>query len=135
MTKKFTFLNHMADIKIRLQGKSLSELFESVTSAFAEYVGGDQSIKTTKKKTITLTANDNESLMYAYIDELLYLLDAEDFVAVKATVKIKDTILTAVLQGDATKNYHLNHIKAATYAEMKIEKNASKWTAEVVLDV
>ncbi len=135
MPKPFIFLPHMADIKIRVTAASMPKLFEGVTKAFASYVAGEQKLKSKTKKVIELSGSDTQSLMYAYLDELLYLLDAENFVTLSASVKVKGYTLKATLKGADSTKYHLNHIKAATYAEMRIEKEKKGWVADVVLDV
>lgn len=138
---KYKFLEHTADIKFRAYGKSLNELFENCALAVSDTLSRGGKIKTIKKKKITVKGNDNESLLYNFLEELIYLLDAEDFVVSKAKVKIKEEIkgkkLQAEIYGDDTKNYKdLDHIKAATYAEMYIKKRKDgKFEAQVVLDV
>ncbi|MEK6888870.1 MAG: archease [Nanoarchaeota archaeon] len=132
---KFEFLEHMADIKIKASGKTLNEIFENAVLAIAEYCSGGEKISNKKGKVINVKGNDNESLLYNFIDEILYLIDAKRFIPVMAKVKIKDNSLTAELSGDSTDKYKLEHIKAATYAEMSIKKVKSNWQAIFVLDV
>ena len=136
--KGFESLEHMADVKFKVVGISLAQVFEHAASAFSSYVASGAKVSSTRKKVITVKGTDSESLMYAFLDELIYLLDAENFVVAKAKVSVSDTVLKAVLSGTSTKNLHLNHVKAATYAEMYIKKLPSKkesWEAQFVLDV
>lgn len=132
---KFEFLEHTADIKMRVVGKELKDIFETTVLAIAEYCSGGEKLSNKKKKTINVKGQDNESLLYNFIDEILYLIDAEHFIPVKATVKLKGYSLKAELSGDSTKNYKLEHIKSATYAEMSIKKLRDNWEAVFVLDV
>ena len=134
---KFTFLEHTADIKFKAFGKTLNDVFESCALAFSDYVSRGSKIRAVKKKTIRLEGKDNESLLYQFMDELVYLIDAEGFVVSDAEVKVKDMKLEAVVYGDKVGNYkELDHVKAATYAEMHVKplKNGL-WEAQVVLDV
>jgi len=138
---KFKFLEHTADIKFRAYGKSLNEVFENCALAVSNTLSRGGKIKSIKKKKITVKGNDNESLLYNFLEELIYLLDAKDFIVSKAKVKIKKEIkgkkLEAEVYGDDTKNYSdLDQIKAATYAEMYVKKRSDgKWEAQVVVDV
>src|SRR3989344_2290927 len=116
----FEFLEHAADIKIKVKGKNLSQIFERITLAISHYLSGGTSVKKRLVANIELQGHDQSSLLYTYIDELLYLLDAEHFLVSKAEVIVEGNTLTATLYGDESKNYDLQHIKAATYAEMKI---------------
>lgn len=85
---------------------------------------------------ISVSGDDSESLLYNFIDELIYLFDAESFIPVKAKVTLMGFNLKAELFGDDAKNYKdLDSIKAATYSEMFIKKNKDIWTAQAVVDV
>ena len=135
MKGKFKMLEHTADIKFLINGKDLNGIFENSARAFSNYISSGEKIKSIKKKEIKLEADNIESLLYQFIDNLIYLLDAEDFAVSTAKININDNYLTAELFGDNTKNYHLNHVKAATYAEMYIKKKGTTYEAQIVLDV
>jgi len=144
-TKKYIFLEHTADIKIKSFGKNLNEIFENFALAVSEYLSRGEKIKNIKKKKITVKGEDNESLLYNFLDELIYLLDAKNFVVSKAkattfkkgSTSPNEIILEAEVYGDSASQYDdLDHIKAATYAEMYIkQKKDNSWEAQVVLDV
>ena len=137
--QRFVFLEHMADIKFKAFGISLAETFENAAVAFSKYVSANEKLKSNKKKTIKLKAADNEALLYSFLDELIYLVDAENFIVTSAKVKIEKNNLKASLLGANTKNLKLNHVKAATYAEMYIRKikfgSEEAWEAQAELDV
>lgn len=142
---KFIFLEHMADIKFKAFGAELGEVFENSALAFSKYVSANEKLNSKKTETIKINAADNESLLYSFLDELIYFMDAKHFLVISAKVKIKESIdkkkkkLEAKLFGVSTKNLHLNHVKAATYSEMYIRKirfgSEEAWEAQVVLDV
>lgn len=136
---KYKFLEHTADIKIKLFGSSLSNVFENAALAVSEFLSRGEKIKNQKVKKIKIKGEDYESLMYGFLDELVYLLDAKYFVVAKAKVKIdkKLFVLEGKLFGDNASNYeNLDHYKAATYTEMYIKQKPDKsWEAQVVLDV
>ena len=134
--KKFEFLEHTADIKIKVYGKNINQIFENCTLAFSNYIARERKIKPKIKKEITIKADNSEQLLYKFLDELIYLLDADKFIVAKAKVQIANNELSALLEGDSTLNYKdLDHVKAATYAEMYIKENLKGWEAQVVLDV
>ena len=134
--KKFEFLEHTADIKFRVYGKTLKKIFENTALAISKIISKDKKILSKKKKTISLKGKDKEKLMYNFIDEIIYLLDAENFVVAQVKVKVKGDHLSAVFYGDDTKNYkNLDQIKSATYHEMYVKKTKSGWEAQAVVDV
>ena len=83
-----------------------------------------------------MLGNDKEAMLSSFIEELIYLLDADDFVVAKAKVSVKGKKLNAEIFGYDSKNYEeLDHVKAATYAEMYVKKTSKGWEAQMVLDV
>lgn len=129
-----TFLEHEADIKIRLQASSEAGIYEEALKAVAQYSAATR-ILPRKGKTITVKGDDRKALLYNFIEELLYLIDTQQFIASKGTVILRGNNLQAELYGDDTKNYEIESIKAPTFAEMQFEKGKSGWEAIVVLDV
>jgi len=133
--QRFKFLKHTADIKFQAFGKTLNEAFEN--SALATFNSiNEEEIKTGIKKNIKVSGKDNESLLYNFIEELLFLFETEHFFLSKIKVKITGGELSAELNGDKTENYEAHvHIKAVTYSEMIVKKVKDKWVCQVVLDV
>ncbi len=130
----FTFLEHDADIKIALNSPSEQGIYEETIKAVAAY-STETPIQANKGKTITVKGNDRKALLYAFIEELLFLMDTQHFIACKGTVLIRGNNLQAELYGDDTTKYALESIKAPTFAEMHFEKGKAGWEAIVVLDV
>jgi SHS2 domain-containing protein len=131
-------MEHTADIKFKVIGKTLNEIFENAVLATASYLC-DKPIKIGKTKLVAVSGTDEKSLLSHFLDEILYLIDAEGFITGKADVKINGNELKAKLYGDSVAKYDINQIKAATYAEMEIKKiknkNKSGFEAIFVLDV
>ncbi len=133
----YKFLEHTADVKFEAEGKSLEEVFISSADALFETIYGDLKIKGKIKKEIDVEGEDNMSLLYSFLEEFLFLLDAEDFVGLKVEdVKINGYKLSAKVVGDKKSNYNFtNDVKAITYSDMKIEEKKGKWVAVGVYDV
>lgn len=134
-SKKYEFLEHTADIKLKLYGSTLQEIFENSILAVNEYMSEGKKISLSTWKVIDVSGDDEKSLLLNFIDELLYLVDAESFIACKGKVTLRGNNLHAEIYGDSTKHHTLKHIKAATFAEMLIKKEKSGWIAQLVLDV
>ena len=134
---KYKFLEHTADVKFQAFGKDVKEVFENSFLALKETICGKKKIKGKEKIKITAKGKDYESLLYGFLEEILYLIDAEEFVATKIKeMKIRRFRLTAILMGDKIKNYRFtNSVKAITYNEMFIKKEKGRWISQVVLDV
>jgi len=134
--EKFKFLEHTADVKFQSFGKNLEEAFVNSALALKEVMFSGIKIKNKIKKKIKIEAKDNEGLLYRFLEQFLYLLDAENFVFNKVKVKITGLNLEAELLGDLASNYKFsNEVKAVTYNEMFVKKDKSRWICQVVLDV
>jgi SHS2 domain-containing protein len=130
----FTFLDHEADIKIKLVSPNEQGIYEEMIKAIAAY-STSQTITPRKGKTITVQGTDRKALLYALSEEILFLIDTQHFIPCKGTVIIRGNNLQAELYGDDTSQYKLEAIKAPTFAEMTFEKTKAGWEAIIVLDV
>jgi len=131
----FVFLPHTADIKFQAFGKTKEEVFENCALAFinSQYKG---KIKKKIKKVIKVKGKDNESLLYSFLEEILFLIDTKGFLMAKCKVKIRGLELEADLVGDDIQNYNIIiDAKAITYNEMFVRKEKNRWVAQVVVDV
>ncbi len=130
---KFEFLEHTADLKVRVYGDNLNEVFENAGLAFFESVCDTSKVNPLIKKSLTINSESKESLLYDFLEELLYLHEAEHFLFSKFKVIIRGDALTAVLRGERiNKNHELrNLVKAVTYSEMIVTDSM----AQFVLDL
>ncbi len=138
--KKYEFLPHTAEMKFRAFGRTLNEVFENSVLAVSEIISRGAKIKSKKKKILGIEGGNNENFLYNLIDEILYLLDSENFVVSKAKINFNEKVrnMEVIFYGDDAKNYeNLDYIKSATYSEMQIKNLGKKngWEAQVVVDV
>jgi SHS2 domain-containing protein len=137
--EKFEFLEHPADIKFRAYGNTIGKLFENVALAVSFYLSSGVKIEPRKCKTIEVKGEDSESLLYNFVDELIYLLEVDKFVVSKAEITMRGYNLKAEIYGDNASKYEIKQIKASTYAEMYIKKiktgKEEHWGCQMVLDV
>lgn len=134
-TRKYRFLEHTADIKFQAFGKNLNKAFENAALAVSNVISRGKSIAKKSKKSVELEGNDQKSLLYNFIDEIVYLIDAENFITSKAKVRITGNSLKAEFFGDKADRYNLDIVKASTYAEMFIKEEKGKATIQMVVDV
>ncbi|MEK6882958.1 MAG: archease [Nanoarchaeota archaeon] len=137
----YKFLEHTADIKIGVEGKSLANAFKSSALALREVMFHKEKIKVKSKlkKVLKVTGKDKDALLYNFLEEFLYLLDAENFVFSKIlSLKIDagEGSLVAEVWGDRASNYKFrNEVKAITYNEMFVRESGGKVKLQFVLDV
>jgi SHS2 domain-containing protein len=141
----YKFLEHTADLKIRVEAKSLEKAFSESANALREAIAEKIKVGAKLRKEINIFGKDKESLLYNFLEEFLFLLDAEGFLLSKVenlkiekTKKGKGFELKFIALGDLAKNYKFsNDVKAITYNEMKIleNKKSGKTVIEFVVDV
>ena len=139
------FLPHTADVKFLAQGPTLESTFTSAADALNETIRHKIKILKQHESTFEVQGTDLENLLYNFLEEFLFLLDAQDFLAAeikeitidKVNFQIKCTVI-----GDKAANYKFtNDVKAITYNDMfvkQIKSNKNKkltWQAQAVLDV
>ncbi len=136
--KKFKFLEHTADIKFQAFGKSIEEAFANSSLAMFNAMYKEK-IKSTKTIEISAEGHDLLSLLYNFLEELIFYLDSENFFLSEVkNIKIdkKEFKLIATLGGDAAENYKIGlDVKAVTYSDMQVSERDGKWVTQVVLDV
>ena len=136
---KFEYLEHTADVKFKAFGKDLAEAFAN--AALATYgIMTEDKVKSRIIKKIKVTSKRKRSLLYDFLEELLFLVDTEAFIGGKVTVKIKerehDLQLEAEIKGDTADSYDVStHIKAVTYSDMFIKEEPTRVTIQVVHDI
>jgi SHS2 domain-containing protein len=141
--KKFEIIDiTTADIAFKAYGKDINELFENSAFALFSIIGNVSKVEKKIKKEVKCEAKDLISLMFNWLNELLFLSDSEyiifsDFKVDIKRIDEKNFILNAICEGetiDEKKHEIKTNVKAATYHNMKIEKK-DFWEAQVILDV
>ncbi len=136
MMKFYRELDHIADWAIEVWGQDLVALFEHAAVALFEMQGADM----TAEPTVTVVAGsqgmDLETLLVAWLNELLYLSEMNDALFTRFDVAIEDDLeptLTASARGVPGRG-HLAHVKAVTYYQLTVEPTPAGWRATITFD-
>lgn len=133
---KYKFLEHTADAKFQAFGKNLEEAFSNAALAMFSIMIDPSKVKAKIKREITVDGIDKKSLLYKFLEEILFLLDTEGFLLNKVEkLKIEKNKLSTVLVGDRiSDNYKLSgDVKAVTYNDMEIHEKP--FMVQVVVDL
>lgn len=136
MSGRFRFLEHTSEVGIEGSGDSLEEAFAAVGEAVAELLGA-WFPGAGERRPVAVEASDREALLAAWVDELLYLHDAEDvvfggFEVVRVDEHRLEAIATAAPRGDRRLE---GGVKAATYHRLQVGRDRGVWTARIYVDV
>lgn len=138
---KYRFFPHTADVKFRAYGKTLEEAFQNAALATFATMTDIKKIKQKKKKKISIKAKSKESLLYDFIQNLLFFVDTEGFllsVVKQLEIQEKNEVyfLTSFVFGDSGDNYRIiTQIKSCTYNDMFIKESPKKCVIQVVVDI
>ena len=133
----------MADIAFEASGKTLDELLESSALAITNTMVKDlKKIENIQKKEIKVEAENPEFLLHKFLEEIVFLKDAEKLLFGKFNVRTekkgKKMIATIQAWGEKLnmkKHELLDDIKAVTWHDFKVQKTGKEWKALVILDV
>jgi SHS2 domain-containing protein len=133
----YEFLDHTADVKVRALGKTIEEAFVAAAMALKESICGSMAVVPSVGREIVVEGGDLESLLCSFLEEFLFLLDAENFLlSAVRNIEIESGRLTAKVMGSKASDYEFsNSVKAVTYNEVSVREEAYGWIAEFVLDV
>ena len=138
MSYKFLEDISLADVAFEAKGKTLDELFASCAEALAATMVKDvRSVKPKITKKMDLKAESVDKLLYAFLEELIFLKDAELLLFSGYRLKVTETSLSGEILGeklDMKKHEMLVDVKAATMHMFEVT-HVKEWKARVVLDV
>jgi len=141
MSIKYRFLNHTADAKFQAYGNSLEEAFKNAAEATANLMWSTRKVRPRIKRKVNITGKDREQLLVKFLEEILFLLDSDDFMVCSVEeLSIKkeraDYALEAWFLGDkiSDESEIFGSVKAVTYNDMIIEGN-DHYLVQVVVDV
>jgi len=138
---KYRFLNHTADAQFQAYGNSLEEAFQNAAEAMASLMWSVKKIKPRIQRKINARGRDEKQLLLNFLEEILYLLELEDFLFHSVEdigIKKEKTgyHLKASFLGDKFSDEYeiFGMIKAVTYNDMIIKKN-DHYMIQVVVDM
>jgi len=135
----FEILEHPADIGFRAYGKTCEELFENAALALFSLTCELATVEARESREIEVTGSDNETLLYAWLAELLAVAEAERLVFRRADVTaLEPNRMHGTAYGepfDRARHEMNTHIKAVTFHQLLVEQTAEGWRAQVFVDL
>lgn len=140
--KKYEYLDHTADAKFLAYGKTLEEAFGNAALAMFNVMIDTDTVSNTISQDIGLTAEDLDGLLFDWLSEFLFLMDAENLIFGDFRVhSIKQEggqfHLNATVYGEAidlSRHVFDTEVKAATYNNMQVQQLADGWVLQATVD-
>jgi len=136
---RYRYIEHPSDVGFEAYGTTLEELFANAATAMYSFMTDVDAIETAEEREVTVNAEDLYSLMFDWLDEMLFLFESESLVMKNFDITVDDSMFS--IKGkcrggkfDPAKHESGMIIKAVTYNMMEVKKN-EVWHAQVVLDV
>lgn len=130
----FEELPHTADLALRIWADDLPGLFVEAARSLNVLAGVKLADKPVQSKILNIECEDSESLLVAFLTELVYLAEQENMAFDKIDLSIKNNRLHAELQGSSLVSITKN-IKAVTFHNLQIQRIPSGLQVEIVFDV
>lgn len=139
MGEAFEIIDHTADIGIIAYGVDIKQVFVNAALALFSLITEPEDIKEELQHSLKLQADDEESLLVEWLNELIYLFDVDHILFKRFEIdNLTKNQLEARCFGEKLKpsQHKLKMgVKAATYHMLRIERNKTGYQVQVIFDV
>ncbi len=138
MGKDFEILEHTADVGIIAYGADMTQAFANAGKGLFSLITELDDVQEVLHRDIEITATDEESLLVEWLNELIYLFDAEGIIFNRFDItQLDNTRLRARSYGeraDRSRHRLKTGVKAATYHMLKVDKDDG-YKVQVLFDI
>lgn len=140
---EYKYGEHTADVLVLAYGCTLEEAFKNAAVAFADLTYYTERVQPSLKKVVEVESDDLDGLLFRWIDELLYLFEAEKFAIsreIDLTIEKNEIYkIRAVVYGEHYSQEKHGFtgliVKAMTYHMMEIKQLDDYWAIQYVVDI
>lgn len=135
---RYEALEHTADTGVVVEGEDLAELFENAAYGLFDLTFDVEGLESEGEETVEVEGDGLEELMVAWLEELLFLLEARDLATLQAQVdELDERTLRATVRTVPAGALELTGppVKAITYHDLKVEQTPEGWRARIIFDV
>lgn len=123
---KYEYFQTTADMGFNAYGKNLNEAFENAALAMFNIITDTHNVEPKSEITFEITSEDEVSLLYDYLEELLFHHEIDFMLFSKFNVEIDDNLhLKATISGEEInwdRHERKTEIKAITFHKMQVKK-------------
>ena len=134
----YEFFDHTADIGIRAHGQTLEQLFIALAQGLVELIAEDSRIEPQETRRMELSADSTESLLLAWLKELLYWFSTDRFLPVRFELtEVTLTSLRGQVHGeefDPSRHAPGREVKAITRHLLEVRNVNGEWHAQIIVD-
>ncbi|MDI9633520.1 MAG: archease [Methanolinea sp.] len=133
----FEELEHTADARFRIRAPTLPELYAEAVRALMTVMYGRPG-EDGETREIEAEGHDPESLVHAFLSEVLFLSDVEGLVFSGASVTVGETRVRGTLSGEPyspEKHGGGREVKGISFSGLSISRDDDSYTLDVIFDV
>jgi SHS2 domain-containing protein len=143
MIKRYKYLEDIAtaDIAFEAKGSNVNEVFEACGEAVIDSMVEVESVDCKKNFEFEVKAKDLEKLLYDFLEEIVYLKDAEAVIFKECKINVFENngfeakVLLKGEEIDIKKHKLKVDVKAVTLHKFSLKKEGEGYIARVILDV
>jgi SHS2 domain-containing protein len=130
----FLEVSHTADRSLRVWAPTMDELFCQAARGMYQLMGTLPEDSRQYYRNISISAGDQEGLLVAFLNEMLYLLEHDGLIFNEFFFTHGEDFLQIKISGNhARKDY--SEIKAATYHKLEIQHKMGVYEVIIVFDI
>jgi SHS2 domain-containing protein len=135
--ERFELIEHTADTGLKAYGRTLAEAFANAAYGMFSIIADLDAVKEVEFRHVTLDEDDAESLLFEWLNSLLYYFDVEGLIFIRFDImEFGEGHLTADCWGEKynASRHHLKlGVKSATYHMLEVDKEKNR--VQVIFDV
>ena len=139
MMKKYEFINHTADLGIRVWGESIEELFKNAAYSMFDTIADLNRVELKKTMKVEIEKEELDELLADWLRNLLYKFNGDRYLLKEFRVETIDTQgLKAKVKGeklDLSRHHLKTEIKAVTYHGLEVKEVDRGWEAQIIFDI
>ena len=137
--RKYHYIDHTADLGIKVFGLTLAELFENAAFGLFDNIANLEKVNPNSEFNVEVQATDREALLVNWLSELNYLfLTRKELFKCFQVNEINDEHLTAIVKGeklDLERHEIYTEVKAVTYHKLYVKETDQDWEAQIIFDL
>ena len=137
--QKYQYIDHTADLGIKVFGDTLAELFENAAFGLFDNITNLEKVSPNSEFSVEVQATDREALLVNWLSELNYLfLTRKELFESFHITEMNNEHLTATVEGeklDIGRHEIYTEVKAVTYHKLYVKKSDQGWEAQVIFDL
>jgi SHS2 domain-containing protein len=135
--KRFTLIEHTADIGLTAYGKNLAEAFSNAAYGLFSIITDLRKVRKHESRVVELEEKDPEDLLFEWLNHLIYLFDAEGLIFRECDVlEFDGQKMKALCCGekvDPGRHEIKTGVKAATYHMLKVDPEKNQ--VQIIFDI